>query len=69
MEVERKQSFFENILQCQGFPWQSFILLVSVTPGDACPGTKCELVILGMLPMEVGGKYMQCVPITLWQRC
>lgn len=40
MEVERKQSFFENILECQGFPRQSFILLVSVIPMDACHGTK-----------------------------
>lgn len=30
---------------------------------------KSKVVILGMFPVEVGGKYMQCVPITLLQRC
>lgn len=40
MEVEKTQSFFENILECQRIHWLSFILLVSVIPMDACHGTK-----------------------------
>lgn len=56
MEAERKQSFFENVLECQGFPGQSFILLLSGIPMDACHGTKKQGGDTGNVPTRGGRK-------------
>ena len=60
MEVEGRWSFFDNKLERQGFPWQSFILLILVITVQmlfAAPENK--VVMPGMLPVEAEGEHRQ----------
>ena len=60
VEVERKRSVFENKLECQGFPWQSFILLILViTVRMLFTAPANKVAMLGIFPIEVEGKHRQ----------
>lgn len=60
LEVDRKWCFFESKWECHGFPWLSFLLLMSViTEWMFFTAPQNKVPMLGMFPTEPEGKHRQ----------